>query len=447
MPAKRKAAAAAAARCSAPLLKRPRKSRNEAQHASAVAKAKQPTDVSGEIYLLLLDHLTKSQRSLILLSMACRAARDAVLRNPKLWFDVLKKNQNFAFVFHNYYYTNCGPAVVRKIPMTPYPNFKRVEGYQPAHDTHPPPASWRLKQYEWPHMLPPDRETPLTPEEVQTFADHALRRARVGHFDHCGLCGTKRLNIPVWGLGCRACSSCLKANLVSSEALLAEFGLNYAHHMKKIAGRVFYFQCAERSLKIAHLTDNPVDFTEKARNHLTFFWRPHLAKIFDLSALRFEHRANAGAASVLTSRVRALFVRVGILQKYTGCTCGKIFHTGSCFNYLLDAKAKPNKQGHHSAHPCEDHEKVIIKTWLPPAVKTRMLIEPECRAYRLLQRTFLAFRGRSTVLCAKDPRRTVERLRTSEALRGESVAKSLVTFPWNSEFKQWLDMVPSLIGK
>ena len=144
----------------------------------------------------------------------------------------------------------------------------------------------------------------FSPAEVGALAEHALRRARLTHAPGCGLCGSRRKHVPVWGLGMRVCASCLKVNLVSSTSLFHEYGLDYTKHLDKIVGKVYFFHnTSGNTFAGQYLSDNPLDFRGSGKWGAVFFWLPHLRKAVDLEASWASHRSTArrAAARRLTS--------------------------------------------------------------------------------------------------------------------------------------------------
>ena len=391
-----------------------------------------------EIYKLVAERLAGSPGSLLRLSMVCVAARDAVLRDGEaIWFSACVLSQQF--YFRHYSAKQCGPAVVRNIPMKPYPNFKRVEGYQRS--TQYAPITWQVNRARWP-VLPGQADAPpFTPAERKILADHALRSARLEFARCCGLCGEKNKHVQVWGLGKRVCSKCMKENHISAAALFHEYGFDFNSRAADIAGSVFYFREAFRPRQLAALvTHNPVDFKHESAHSLVFFWRPHLEKVLDLPALRRQHRdpARALAAQKITGAVRALRIRLFLAQKSKSIRgCNHAFH--------LRAPAAPKKSGGaYTVRPLSEVECDTVFMSLPLCCHRRQLMDRERDARRLLQESFVGYRGRNTLPLAKFPEPTLEKLRILEAFRAEQVVvKKPPSFLCSSgAFRSWLDLPP-----
>ena len=432
------------------LSRKPKKSkcRNGVDALALAARKPRASHIPPEIFSLLVQKLDKNLKSLLLLSMTCRTARDVILRDDELWFEILRRREVVAFGFHTYAIK--GQPIVRNIPMTPYPNFKDVEGYAPAGwQLSFAPPDWLYHRLEWPHMEAPEKTEPFTPEELAAFANHSRQIARVTSFRHCGVCGSKRNPVCVWGLGCQVCPPCLKSNLVSCAALFEEYGMTYSRDSARMLGKVFCVPDHDRRTKVAYLTYNHIDYAEKTKGSLVYFWRPHLSEIYDLPALKLSHRARVSAANALQAKIRGLCIRIGILQKNLSAQCVKLFHSHSSHSVFLNAKAAPDKSGCYSTFPCTDSERTLVNTWLPTAPKFSRLMEPECRSYSILQRAFLAFRGRATLPAANFPERTLERLRSSEALRVEKVISNREDMNklWSLALRPWFDMIPTMRGK
>jgi len=401
------------------------------------ARKRPSTDVvvPADVITIIVQHLGHHQRSLLLFSMVCRASRDAVLGNHQLWFEILRRTE--VHHFRHFRYARLGPAVVRDIPMSPYPNFKPVEGNPRGSQLHTP-VEWCRRTAEWPHKSTPDKTEPFTPPELEALAKFAIRRARIQTAHRCGLCGSRYHHTPVWGLGRRVCTACLKHNLVSSAALFHDYGFDFTQHMGQIAGRVFYFKLSDKRFIQFNLSHNPVDFRAENRANLVFFWRPHLDRVFDLQDFRAERRARADAISRVQALARALCVRLTLMQ------AGRPLANHATHAFFLKAPERPKSShvGFYSESPCPEDQRRLVANWLPKGCKTRLLMEPELRAYRIVQRAFLAFRGRIMLPYVKNPAGVLERLRMHEALREEAVQKGSAPAGSGPLFLQWRDMAP-----
>jgi hypothetical protein len=371
--------------------------------------------------------------------MVCTAARDAVLRDgPDLWFRLCVAEQKS--YFGTSMFSHVGPAVVRNLPMRPYPNFQRVEGS--LRSTAPVPITWQLRRASW-GTLPGQAGEDFSPDERRKLAGHALREARLNFGARCGLCGDKSKHVPVWGLGIRVCSKCLKENLVSGAALFHECGFDFNQRATELSGKVFYFREAFRPKQLAALlSHNPVDFRQDGLRFHVFFWRPHLERVVDLEALRRQHRdpARAEAARRLTGAVQALRVRLFLAQKAkTLRVTDHSFH--------LRAPAAPLKRGGpYTVRPLTEAERHTVVQCMPLCCFRRNLVQRELDARRLLQESFVGYRGRCTLPLAKFADSTLEKLRALEVLRADQiVVKRPPCFEASTyEFRAWLDMAPVL---
>lgn len=355
-----------------------------------------------------------ASRGLLLFGMTCRAAREAVFGDKPMWSELFRAGQvaHFRYSLESTY----GPAVVRGLPVSPYPNFKHIPDYRG--DTCVPPFTWRVKRADWPHGTHVFRkgDPEFSPAEVGALAEHALRRARLTHAPGCGLCGSRRKHVPVWGLGMRVCASCLKVNLVSSTSLFHEYGLDYTKHLDKIVGKVYFFHnTSGHTFAGQYLSDNPLDFRGSGKWGALFFWLPHLRKAVDLEASWASHRSTARreAARRLTSAVRALGVRLALGHR--GVNARGI----GGHEFYLCAPAAPSKAdpGHFTDFPLNGEEFARVCRDLDGAFcrKARMAVEE--RARRQLQRSFLGYRGALRLPRAKNPAAALCRIRTLEAAR------------------------------
>lgn len=383
--------------------------------------------------------------------MVCTTARDAVLReSDSVWYETLLKEHQLHF--QRFAYSIGGPAVVRDIPMMPYENFKAVEGG--LLDTSRPQLLWGIKRQKWPTMRGPDGAKPLDETEKAALAKHAMHVARLRFATRCQLCKSKNKHIPVWGLGCRVCSTCFKENLVSGAVLYKEYGVDYVKRARELAGRVYFFQRAYTVKFMAKfLTNNPIDFQAPHSGYNVFFWRPHLQEVMDLDALKREHRdpRRRLAAQRLTASVRAHHIRVAIAQK-----CSSTRSASPIFYIMAEAKAefspvksnvKSNGRPHsYTVRPLTTAQRILVAEHHPHYSSRRAYLDHEVKARRLLQLSFLGYRGDYCLPAARNPALVLERLKTLEAVRCEMVIKdwgpNYVAAP--AAFKRWQDLVPSL---
>jgi len=428
------------------------KRRREAAEAQAVLaqkKARLPprsAHVPREVFALLARGLQDSPRSLLRLSVVCTCSRDVVLKeSADVWYEVLKKNQN-AYFQTVLMRSACHPSIVRGIPMRPYPNFKDVEGYH-MH-TRQPPVVWFLHRSAWPSMdglVTADK--PLTAAEIETFAQHAIRTVRVQNSPCCGVCrGRVRLH-PVWGLGMQVCHACLKDNLVSGAALFYDYGLNFNALATRLAGWVYCFHFPfKRNLMSQYITYNPVDFDLANAQSLVFFWKPHLARVLDLDAARRDFRdpGRTDAARKLTSSVRALFTRVHLRQtgKYSWLTSHRFF---------VNAPASPKGRrpdAPHNVRDLSEVERALLYSGALHSVLRKPGTDSDARARKVLQESFLGYRGWCTLPRQRHPALALEKLRAYEATRAECVtrrrAPTVQATP--SLLKRCFDLAPALLG-
>lgn len=429
------------------------KRRREAAELQAVLAQKKARSaarsahVPKEVFAILARRLVDSPRALLRLSMVCRDARDVVLgESVDVWYEVCRRSQDLHFkCVLNLRNNSHGPAIVRGIPMRPYPNFKAVEGYHM--NTLHTPTSWFLMRSSWPSVGGVVTEaTPFNARELETFAQHAIRTTRVQTSPCCGVCRGKYRLQPVWGLGMKVCNSCLKDNLVSGAALFHEYGLNFNTLAAKLAGWVYCFHVPFKQKLVGQsLTYNPVDFDLANSQSLVFFWRPHLAAVVDLEAARssFRDPERAGAARKLTSSVRALFTRVHLLQP------GKYSWLNSHSFYLKAPACPPKKRqdARHNVRELTEAERRLLLSGSLHGVLRRPSSDSDARARKILQERFLGYRGWCTLPRLRNAALALERLRGYEAVRGEHLVRrrppTVQATP--SLLKRCFDMVPHLL--
>ena len=166
-------------------------------------------------------------------------------------------------------------------------------------------------------------------DEFRGFAHKALGLVHIGR---CGACGsTKGGHQPVWGLGMRVCRACWVDNVVSHRTLSDDYGIEM---LKPVPPRFFVAAGAPQGLPFYLLvqrrvfflrqhtgpgereryTQHPGDFPESPRILMLYlFWRPHLAALVDLPAMRAARtecrRATLALSSVLKRRFAASAAR------------------------------------------------------------------------------------------------------------------------------------------
>ena len=394
-----------------------------------------------EVFRLLAGNIAPHGGALLRLAMTCRAARDAILRDHALWFEVLRDAQVAHFRSRTWRSAYVGPAVVRSIPMSPYSNFKSMEN--DMHNTSSPPFLWQIQRLNWPHLRSADKTGAFTPEETAAFAEHAVTTARLDTALHCGLCKSRHRHIPVWGLGMRVCVPCFKANLVSSASLFHDYGVDFNKHAGRIAGAVYFFRHAfNLSVYANYLTHNPVDFGHGKDDCMLFFWLPHLSRVIDLQAARAEFKSpeRRAAAERLTAVVRALGTRLTIGQK------GKSLNRFSNHQFYTRAGAKAKKrQGFDTAAPLTEEQYKFIDRHLPMAFCRPVLMNDEGTARQMLQRSFLAFRGDLRLPCVRNAEVVLERLWIMQAVRADHLIRKRSP-DWSAttrDFRKWADMKPA----
>lgn len=429
-----------------PPIKRSREA-EKFQAALAQKKARtapRTTTIPREVFALVVKYLHQAPRTLLRLSVVCRDTRDIILRESSdVWFDMLKTYQN------NYFQTSmplrlhhCS-AIVRGIPMRPYPNFKDVEGR--VMDTRYPPVVWQIRRSSWPFVGGViSADNPLSPAEVDTFAQHMIQVYRLSFSPCCGICRSKFKLQSVWGLGMRVCNSCFKDNLVSGAVLFHEYGINFNNLVPKLAGKVYCFHSTFKPRAMSQfLSYNPIDFEAANAQSLVFFWKPHLAKVVDLEAAKRELRDpdRISAAKKLTSSVQAFFTRVHMNQKGKYCWL-------SSHRYYLNAPAWPKRHQPDSPHNVRDlteSDRLMLSTCLHSLLR-RANSDHDVQARTILQQRFLGYRGPYTLPTLRNPALVLERLRAYEAMRRENLVKHTPPHVKNTSYalKRWFDLPPSL---
>lgn len=105
----------------------------------------------------------------------------------------------------------------------------------------------------------------------------------------CGMCGTMRhATKPFWCLGMRLCRHCVQANLISSLALYERCWVTFARPIQShgsfvdaVCTNVFYFSTRLTPNQRLEFSCDRIDFPGGLRT-MWFFWKPHLAEVFNM---------------------------------------------------------------------------------------------------------------------------------------------------------------------
>jgi hypothetical protein len=182
-----------------------------------------------------------------------------------------------------------------------------------------------------------------SPERLNSPTDVApssfyKKAVQVSHMRTCGLCGTKKNHVkPTWVLGMQICLPCAQANLASHQVLWEDYGLSlyepapaFAKTQRLLAVesevhtapvvtwlpmRVWFLKSATTKHARRIFTNEPRDFTQKILQ-TPFFWKPHLARYLDMSALQVWAQEKKTAAKLLTAVLKRNFA-VAIRNKKT----------------------------------------------------------------------------------------------------------------------------------
>jgi hypothetical protein len=179
---------------------------------------------------------------------------------------------------------------------------------------------------------------------------------------------------------------------VSGRALYHDYGIDFTRHTEAIMQRVYYAVVdRNEGQQLAYLSHHPSDFDRRVGAPPVYFWRPHLAALFDLPAAEArQHRARTVAAPRLSAAVRALYTRIIIGHQ------GRSFRDISSHMFYTEGSLEWNAGSH-----------VIHLPQLPlPAYTERSAV-----ARTLLQRLFLSYEGRLVVTRTKSPARTYRALK------------------------------------
>jgi hypothetical protein len=126
------------------------------------------------------------------------------------------------------------------------------------------------------------------------------------HGTRCGLCGCRYRHDVYWSLGMRACKLCVQDNMVSAYELHSNYGLDFACISREIAKKVFYISVVP--LPGEDRMPHTALWGEQAKAAQYLFWRPHLERLYDLPQKRAEQDERRRSAKLLSSAVRRLWL-------------------------------------------------------------------------------------------------------------------------------------------
>ena len=137
---------------------------------------------------------------------------------------------------------------------------------------------------------------------------------RLHYIKRCGVCGQyRRRTDPVWALNMRLCENCWRGNLVSNVTLHAKYDLSLVKpvspnetvpFMEMCFGKVFFFMHGGSDADRKRYTTDPRDFDRPYRQHVIFFWEPHVRQVVDLEELYQDKKHRTYVAHLLTALVR-----------------------------------------------------------------------------------------------------------------------------------------------
>ena len=132
----------------------------------------------------------------------------------------------------------------------------------------------------------------------------------------CEMCGCRFHHRIHNGLMKRLCTECRHDNYVSNTVLYFEYGLS----MEDILNPYFHFVRSSRLCEYIKASDyhtytrHPLDVGGLPKKQLVFFWKPDLARLFDLSALAIAQRRRVAAVDSIKARLRMAYARNAVMR-------------------------------------------------------------------------------------------------------------------------------------
>jgi hypothetical protein len=179
---------------------------------------------------------------------------------------------------------------------------------------------------------------------------------------------------------------------VSGRALYHDYGIDFTRHAETLMQRVYYAVVdRNEGQQLAYLSHHPSDFDRRVGAPAVYFWRPHLAALFDLPAAEArQHHARTVAVPRLSAAVRALYTRIIIGNQ------GRAFRDISSHMFYTEGSLEWNGGGH------------VLHL---PQLSLPAYTDRNAAARALLQRLFLAYQGRLVVTRTRHPQRTYQALK------------------------------------
>lgn len=233
---------------------------------------------------VVLRFLQGHPRSLILLQMVDRNLRQVIAADHLLWAGVYKRH---------FFYKAFMSIRVRD------PRFPALSLYKEGLTGVPYHTGG----------IPGDADPAFnTPEFKERFTAFARQWHALLHGTRCGLCGCRYRHDVYWALRMRVCKLCVAHHSISDRELSERYGLAFSEILGTIKGKVFYYllSATAQEDRMAFSTVRGLDLQDRRPQHM--FWLPHLARIFDLDALREAQAGRRRAASLLCGYVRKAWV-------------------------------------------------------------------------------------------------------------------------------------------
>ena len=282
-------------------------------------------DFSEELLHMVLAHLHRAPKQVCYLGQTCRFMHSFVSSSEDFWFESMRQQENERLRL--FYRIRPDPNQAgHMIVTTTQPG---LPVYRYAHlpvdlnlgcyvDFNKRPSNHRYERNftEMPRW--PPRE--ITASEKSLLSRFYRRHVTIDSGLRCGLCGSKHKLTPVWNLGCKVCRLCLRDNLIGSQDLFFEYGVDF---WKLFRANSAAFQQmfvvvsnppnvqATRKFVFQHLRAGRFRKrqAEGREDDNVYFWKPHLERFFQISAGVELRLSQQRAAETLTGYIRGFFVR------------------------------------------------------------------------------------------------------------------------------------------
>ena len=239
--------------------------------------------VSNFPWEIVISHLKRHPRSLILMQMVDKNLNSVLKKSDLLWLDIYK----------------------RMIYRTAYCHIKVNDPRYPGLSLHKSDLNGLTI-----HTGALRGDVDFNPSFAfeESFTSYVRRAFALKFGTRCGMCGCRHHHEIYWSLGMRVCRMCVAHNMVSSVSLFFDYGVYFSELINDYPGQIFYCQITPslKELRIAYHQMKPSELTPRASRYM--LWKPHVERLVDLPAKYREQKEKLAAVALISSVVKRTFI-------------------------------------------------------------------------------------------------------------------------------------------